>query len=393
VIPRRLATVLERHARHFPVVTVTGPRQSGKTTLCRATFPGHDYVSLEAPDLRAWAVEDPRGFLEDHPPPVILDEVQRAPDLLSYLQTAVDERPEPGGYILTGSVNLALVAAVSQSLAGRTAVVHLLPLGYDELQRFPDAPAVLDEVLWSGSYPAIFDRKIPPADWYRSYLATYLERDVRQLLNVRDLLAFQELLTLAAGRVGHLVNLSQLGAEAGVSHNTARAWLSVLEASFVVFRLRPYAANLATRVVKSPKLYFYDTGLVCALLGITEPGHLRAHPLRGAIFENWVAAEAMKATVHRGTAPQIFFLRDRKGFEIDLLARRGTTLLAVEVKAGRTIAGDAFRNLERLPDRLQGELAGLGLERAVVYAGEDFQRRPEIRVVPWRAVPDLRWTD
>lgn len=391
MIQRTLALKLASLAQDFPVVTLTGPRQSGKTTLCRMVFPEHRYLSLEAPDLRRFAVEDPRGFLDQYAAPVIYDEVQRAPDLLSYIQVAVDERRSPGRYILTGSANFALLESVSQSLAGRTAVAHLLPCGHEELLRFPSAPEDLFATIQNGAYPAIYEREVSPLDWYRGYITTTLERDVRQIVNVTDLGAFQTFLELTAGQVGQLTNFARLGADAGVTANTAKAWLSVLETGFLVFRLRPYHANLRSRAVKTPKLYFYDVGLACALLGISEPSQLRTHPLRGALFENWVVTEVLKARLHRGLPGRAYFLRDQKGFEIDLLLDLGDRFIAVETKSGQTVAGDFFANLQRLTAELPGAFAQRSLEARVVYGGDTPQRRREIDVVPWHQIKDRPW--
>ena len=391
MIERTLGPKLAALARQFPVVTLTGPRQSGKTTLCRSLFADHAYVSLEAPDVRRFARDDPRGFLDQFAPPVVIDEVQRVPELASYIQVAVDERPGAGHYVLTGSANFALLESVSQSLAGRTAIAHLLPCSHQELLAFAEPPATLFDTLYRGAYPAIFDRGIAPLDWYRGYITTTLERDVRQVVNVGDLSLFQTFLELAAGQTGQLTNFSRLGADAGVTANTARAWLSVLETAFLVFRLRPFHANLKSRAVKTPKLYFYDTGLACALLGISEPEQLRRHPLRGALFENWVVTEALKARLHRGLHGASYFLRDRKGFEIDLLVNAGDRWIATEIKSGQTIAGDYFANLERLTSQQPDLFAGRRLESRVVYGGDHRQQRREIAVVPWSEVKDLAW--
>lgn len=391
MVQRTLGPKLAGLARRFPVVTLTGPRQSGKTTLCRMLFPEHRYVSLEAPDVRRFAVEDPRGFLDQHAPPVIYDEVQRAPELLSYIQVAVDERPAPGRYVLTGSANFALLESVSQSLAGRTAVAHLLPCSHEELLRFPNAPEDLFATLQSGAYPAIFDRGVAPFDWYRSYITTTLERDVRRIVNVADLAAFQTFVELTAGQVGQLTNFSRLGADAGITANTAKAWLSVLETGFLLFRLRPYHANLRSRAVKTPKIYFYDVGLACALLGISTPSQLRTHPLRGALFENWVVTEVLKARLHRGLDARAYFLRSQKGFEIDLVVDLGDRLIAVEIKSGQTVAGDFFANLERLPAELPEGLAGRRLDTRVVFGGATPERRRDVEVVPWNRVKDRSW--
>ena len=389
--------VLERKllalAGKFPVVTVTGPRQSGKTTLCRAAFPGKAYVSLEAPDVRAYALGDPRGFLGEHRDGAILDEVQRAPDLLSYLQGEVDARPTRGRFILTGSANLALLQSVGQSLAGRTALLHLLPLSLDEIRAFPDRPGGLFETLWQGAYPALFDRGLSPLDWYAGYVGTYLERDVRLLHNVGDLTTFQAFLRLCAGRTGQLLNLSALGADCGVAHGTVRAWISVLEASFVAYRLPPFHANLIKRLIKTPKLHFHDTGLVCFLLGIRSPDQLRHHPLRGAIFESWVASEVVKARVHRGLPPALSFFRDRKGSEVDLVLERSGGIVAAETKSASTVAEDFFAGLEAFAGLLAPARPRRPLHRVVVYGGAERQRRSSGLVLPWAQVDRFDWAD
>jgi hypothetical protein len=376
-------------ARYFPVVTVTGPRQSGKTTLCRAVFPAHRYVSLEAPDTRALARSDPRGFLESLRAGAILDEVQRAPDLLSYLQVEVDREARPGRFVLTGSANLALLESVTQSLAGRTGLLELLPCSLAEVRRFPEPPAALWETVLAGGYPAVFDRGIPPGEWFRSYVATYVERDLRQLLQVGDLEAFQRFLQLCAGRVGQLVNLSALGADCGITHNTARAWLSVLEASYIAYRVPPLFASVTTRLVKTPKLYLHDTGLACWLLGIATPEQLRDHPLRGPLFENWVAAEIVRQRAHSGRPRGLSFYRDRKGFEIDLLVDDATAPLAVEVKSGQTVATDFFAALDAAPERLRGVSARTGVRSVLVYGGDEEHRRHGVRVLPWHRLDTI----
>lgn len=393
MIPRVLEDRLRSLAGKFPVVTLTGPRQSGKTTLCRAVFPEKPYVSLEAPDVQRFAREDPRGFLAGYPQGVVLDEVQRIPALLSYIQTEVDSRPDRGRYILTGSANFALLQSIGQSLAGRTAVLHLLPLNLEELRRFPETPRELFETLWMGSYPATYDRGLAPDEWYPSYLATYLERDVRMLLNVGDLVAFQTFLRLCAGRVGQLVSLSALGADAGVTHSTARAWLSVLEASYVVWRLPPFHGNLGKRLVKTPKLHFLDSGLVCYLLGIRSPDQLQEHPLRGTIFETWVASEIIKARSHRGLQPSLSFFRDRKGTEVDVLVELGRSILAVETKSGQTVAEDYFRGLRAFAAEADADPSQREVESFVVYGGTQPQRRSFATVVPWSALDTCRWWD
>lgn len=392
MIPRVLQAKLLALARKFPVVTVTGPRQSGKTTLCRATFPSKAYVSLEAPDVRTYALEDPRGFLTDYREGAVLDEVQRAPQLLSYLQAEVDARPARGRFILTGSANLGLLASVSQSLAGRTALLNLLPLSLDEIRLFRAKSDDLLEVLWRGSYPAVFDRKLAPQDWYASYVSTYLERDVRLILNVGDLAAFQTFLRLCAGRTAQLLNLSALGADCGVTHNTVKSWISVLEASFVAYRLAPFHSTLRKRLVKTPKLHFYDAGLVCYLLGIGNSSQLRDHPLRGAIFETWVASEILKARVHRGLPPALTYFRDRKGTEVDLILERDRDRVAIETKSGKTVAGDYFGSLEAFTRLLGTDRSRPSLQPVVVYGGNERQQRSGALVLPWSMVDQFDWS-
>jgi hypothetical protein len=389
-VQRDIAPHVFALCQSFPVVTITGPRQSGRTTLCRLLFPDKPYVSLEALDQRAFATGDPRGFLAVYPDGAVIDEVQRAPDLLSYLQGEVDERPVAGRFVLTGSANLSLLESVSQSLAGRTGLVTLLPCSRPEYERFPGPPPSLWDQIWRGGFPAIPDRDIPPPDWFETYVATYVERDVRRITNVLDLSAFQAFLGLMAGRTGQLLNLSRLGADAGVSHNTARAWLSVLEASYIAFRLHPFHANTRKRLVRAPKTYFYDTGLACYLLGIRTPEQLVNHPLRGALFENYVVCEALKALFSAGRRPRISFYRDHQGHEVDLIVERGDTMAAVEVKSGRTIAGEFFADLSWLANQELGA-ANTRLDRILVYGGPERQRRTQATVVPWFAVHEIEW--
>jgi len=383
VIRRNITPVLSRVAREFPIVTVTGPRQAGKTTLCRATFPDKPYISLEPPDVRQFALDDPRGFLAQYQDGAIIDEIQRAPDLLSYLQAEVDQRRDPGRFVLTGSANLNLLHSVSQSLAGRTAVLTLLPLSLDEIRRFNLEPDDLDDTLWRGSSPAVFDRQVDPNDWYASYVGTYVERDARNLLNIGNLATFQRFVGLCAGRTGQLLNLSSLGADAGVRHATAAAWLSVLEASYLAWRLLPLHANVTSRLVKTPKLHFFDTGLVCYLLGIHSADHLRHHPLRGAIFETWVASEVLKARRNAGHAGAPNFFRDARGREVDLVVDDRESMLAVEAKSGATVASDAFDGLRAFDDVAQRAWPDRHVDRRVVYGGVEAQRRTYARIVPW----------
>ena len=348
MVHRDLGAQLERAATWSPSITLTGPRQSGKTTLCRMVFPGHPYRSLEAPDERAFAAQDPRGFLEQFPRGAVLDEVQRAPDLLSYLQGIIDADPTPGRWILSGSQNFALLESISQSLAGRTAMHQLLPLSWDEIRRFSEYPASLEAALFSGGYPPIFDRGLNPSDWLRSYVATYIERDVRTISNVGDLTTFQRFVELCAGRTGQLLNYSSLADDCGISQPTAKSWFGILEASFIAFHLPSFHARQRKRLVKMPKLYFHDTGLACWLLGIREARQLRTHPLRGAIFETWVVSEVAKHRAHRGRSGGLSFYRDRNGAELDLLIEEPDVLTLVEAKSSATPSSNLLAGARRV---------------------------------------------
>jgi predicted AAA+ superfamily ATPase len=389
MIHRDLTDTVKAAAKSFPAVTLTGPRQSGKSTLCRAVFPKHPFVNLEAPDIRSFALADPRGFLAQYPRGAIFDEVQRCPELPSYLQGMIDDDPAPGKWILTGSQNLMLLESVSQSLAGRTALLHLLPLVRSEVRRFNTYPKDIDEAMLAGGYPRIFDKQLPPAEWLGAYVGTYLERDVRTITRVGDLVTFQRFLELCAGRTGQLLNISALGADAGVSGSTAKAWLSVLETSFILFRLPPLHANVRKRLVKMPKLHFYDTGLACWLLGIRNVEQLRNHPLRGAIFETWVVSEIIKHRTNRGEHGGAFFYRDQHGTEADMVIEQGSGHIVVEAKAGQTASSDMFNTARRI----KATLAEGGPCRAVVaYGGQARQARQDVLLLPWDEIDRENWT-
>lgn len=344
MIDRHAQARLLRLARGFPVVVLTGPRQSGKTTLARAAFAHHAYVSLEDPDVRERVAADPRGFLAQHRGGLVVDEVQRVPALLSYLQTAADAGSEMGRVVLTGSQNLLLSATVSQSLAGRAAYLELLPLAYAEAAPIFDRLS-LDEWLVAGAYPALYDREVAHSDWHASYIATYVERDVRQISRIADLLQFQRFMRMMAARTGQLLNLNAVANDLGIAQTTARGWLAVLESSYITFRLPPYHGNFGKRLVKTAKLYFHDTGLAAWLLGITRAEALIIHPMRGALFENMLVAEYQKYLRHHGVANTMYFWRDNTGNEIDLLIERAGELWPVEMKSGATFQRDWLRGL------------------------------------------------
>jgi uncharacterized protein len=391
MIERVLAARLRELAQQMPAVAVTGPRQSGKTTLCRTVFADHPYVSLEPLDTRDFAVEDPRGFLQQYRDGAILDEVQRAPSLFSYLQEELDRDPEPGRFILTGSQHFGLSEAITQSLAGRIALLHLLPPSLEELRRFPSAPTDLWTTLWAGAYPRIHDRQLDPNQWLADYVATYVQRDVRQVLRVSDLDAFTTFLRLSAGRTAQEENLSTLGADAGISHPTVRAWLSVLETSYVIFRLPRWHRNLRKRAVKAAKLHWVDAGLACHLLGIRSAEQLRVHPLRGAVFESWVAAEILKARLHRGRPADLFHLREDRGLELDVVSESASQVVGVEAKSGATVAPDFFSNLREFAADIEEHHPHLAVELRLVFGGTGEQTRHGVTVLPWSQVQEVDW--
>lgn len=390
MIPRDLEPRLRAAGKRFPAVTVIGPRQSGKSTLCRAVFPDSPYVSLEDPDVRDFATQDPKGFLRGFPQGAVLDEIQRCPELPSYLQTLIDADPKSGRWILTGSQNLLLLESIGQSLAGRTAVLHLLPLARSEVIRFRQHPRTLEQSLLAGSYPRIFDRRLNPHDWLASYAATYLERDVRTITNVGDLVTFQRFAQLCAGRTAQLLNLSSLAADCGISQPTARAWLSVLETSFLVFRLPAFANNVSKRLIKMPKLHFYDTGLACWLLGIRSADQLRSHPLRGAIFETWVASEIVKHRANRGESAGVFHYRDQNAVEADVVAQIGKGWAVIETKAGQTVTGDMMAPARKVAAVLRAGRRPVAAK--VAYGGDARQDRMGVSVVPWAQLHLEAWS-
>lgn len=379
MIVRELTRLLRKAVKDIPVVTLTGPRQSGKTTLVQGTLRGYRYVNLEFLDNRARALADPRGFLEDLGDKVVIDEVHHVPELFPYIQGRVDQRKKNGLYVLTGSQNFQLLAKVTQSLAGRTYIYELLPLSARELNAAGKLPAELEEWLVKGCYPRLYDKQRQTEMWKRAYLRTYVERDLRQVINVKDLTLFNRFLALCAGRVGQLLNYSALANEIGVDMKTAQQWLSVLETSYIVFRLPPHHRNFNKRVVKTPKLYFHDTGLACSLLGIRNANELRSHYARGPLFENMVVAEVMKQRINQGLEPAMYFWRDNIGNEVDLLIDDPHDQRVIEIKSSYTANPSALKGL-----RYHKALNEAKALYQLVYAGDDRWSSDNIRVIGWR---------
>lgn len=385
IIPRVASKTIVSLAREYPAVVIIGPRQSGKTTLARAAFPNKPYVSMEDLDLREFATADPRGFLSQYSQGAILDEVQRCPDMFSYLQTHLDCHEKMGQFILTGSQQLGLMANITQSLAGRVAIVTLLPFSLYELQQAQQAPKKIEKLLYQGMYPPVHNRKSNPSVWYSNYVATYLEREVRQMVNVRSLDVFRRFIKMCAARTGLLLNLSALGGDCGITYNTAKEWVSILEASFIIFLLQPYHKNFNKRLIKTPKLYFCDHGLAAWLLNIENTEQLVASPVRGQLFETFVATELLKHRYNQSLPSNLYFWRDRAGNEIDIVIERGERLVPVEIKSGQTVATDFLDQL----DKFVGLAGDIIAEPTLVYGGKQAQTRHGTSIVPWQEVSKL----
>ena len=388
MLPRIASKTLLTLAKGYPVVALTGPRQSGKTTLAQLAFPDKAYASLEDPDQYEFAEDDPRGFLARFPDGAILDEVQRCPALFSWLQGVVDADERMGLFILTGSQQFGLLSGITQSLAGRVGRLQLLPFSLTEIANAGVSPDSLDELLFTGLYPPLYNRSVAPVHWYADYVATYIERDVRQMINVQDLSTFQRFLRLCAGRHGQLLNRSALANDCGISHNTAKAWLSVLEASYIIHLLQPHFRNFRKRIVKSPKLYFLDTGLAAWLLGIQNADQLATHSMRGALFEGWVIQELLKARFNQALVSNLYFWRDNTGNEIDVLLEKGEQLQPVEVKSGQTITRDYLAGLKKWNELAKNDRASIDTA-CLVYGGAEAQQRTGIDIIPWREISVL----
>lgn len=385
MITRLLEKQVRQAANQMPAVAIMGPRQSGKTTLVQNAFADYQYISLENPDLQAYAQQDPRGFLKQYPGQVILDEIQKVPELFSYLQQVLDEADVAGQYILTGSHHFLLLQGITQSLAGRVALYTLLPLSFQELSSIQALPTSANTLLFKGCYPRLYEKHLDPNLWYPNYITTYLERDVRQVLNISNLAQFQRFLQLCAGRCGQLLNYSELANDCGMAVNTVKSWLSILEASFIIYRLQPHHKNFNKRLIKSPKLYFYDTGLACSLLGIEHEDQLNSHYLRGGLFENMIIAELLKYCYNQGKRSNLYFWRDRSGHEVDCLQELAEQLVPIEIKSSQTFHPSLLSGLQYYRQLTDMQTAYL------VYGGDQAYTIHGIRVMPWYDLLNLAY--
>lgn len=384
MISRKITKEILQLKKEFPIVTILGPRQSGKTTLVRDIFKTYKYVSFEDPDIRELVKDDPRGFLKEYDKNVIIDEVQRVPEFFSYLQTHVDNIKKNGSFILTGSHNYLLMESISQSLAGRTGIVTLIPLSMEELPK--DSISNLNKAIFTGFYPRIFDQNIRPSSFYKSYVNTYIERDIRMIKNISSYSSFLRFLKLIAGRCGQVLNIKTIAEDSGVSYHTAENWISILETSYIIFKLQPYYKNFNKRIIKSPKIFFYDTGLLSYLLGIRKEEELTNHYLKGNIFENFIVSDIIKYDYNRGNLANFYFWQDSNANKVDLIIDNGQDVTAIEIKAGSTIRSELFKNLvswKKLQDnKKQSEF--------LFYAGDMNITRKGVKVLNWKDLSKMK---
>lgn len=368
----------------MPVISVTGPRQSGKTTLVKMIFPDYLYLDLEIPEIRELAIKDPRSFLSGHDKGLIIDEIQYAPQLLSYIKSLTDETGKNGKFIITGSQNLLLLESIAQSLAGRVAIFNLLPFSIEELLTSGHFQDDYQDLLVKGFYPRLYAEGLSPDDLYPSYIQTYLERDVRRIINVKDLSKYQSFIKVAAGMIGHTINLTSMSNDLGIDQKTIKSWISVLEASFIVFLLPPYYRNFNKRIIKAPKLYFYDTGLACSILDIKDRRQLESYYNRGNLFESFILSEMFKSQFNSGVKPYFYFFRDNSGNEVDVLFEQGVTITGVEVKSSKTVHSDFFKGLN-----FWQKLTGTSRPGYLVYGGRLNQKVNQVQILGWEHVNDI----
>lgn len=382
MINRILSNKIKETAKVSPLIGIVGPRQSGKTTLSKEVFSKYTYVNLEQPDIRLYAQNDPKAFLSQYNNHVILDEIQRVPELFSYLQVKVDNDKKMGQYILTGSQHFLMMQSITQSLAGRIAIFNLYPLSYEELQNAKKQKKDIFTQIWYGGYPRLYEQKISPLIWLNNYIQTYIDRDVSLISQITNLKTFETFLRIIAGRTGQLLNLSSLSNELGISHNTVKAWINLLETSGIVYLLQPFYSNISKRLIKTPKIYFTDTGLVCRLLGIENPAQLNTHPLYSSIFETYIVIEYLKYYLNRGISPNIYFWRDKKGLEADLYKNvLGSKTEIFEIKSSQTIPEDAFGKLKEIQSTTNNNS-----QLNIIYAGDENQSRTSGKIIGWSSL-------
>lgn len=380
MINRDLTINIKKYIKNYPVIALIGPRQSGKTTLLKNLFSNTKYVSLEDLDIQIFAESDPRGFLDTFKSPVILDEIQKVPQLFSYIQTEVDKNNKAGQYILSGSQNFNLIEKITQSLAGRVGILTLLPLSVNEIKKNKLPLNTLEKAIFTGFYPRIWDKKINSSDWYLNYIKTYIERDVRQVKNISNLSLFQRFVKLCAGRSGQILNLSSLANDCGVNHNTIRSWLSILETSYIIYLLPPFYKNFSKRLIKSPKIYFFDTGLVCSLIGIENQHQISTHSQRGALFETFIMSEFVKKSFNQGKKFNGYYISEKNGHEIDLIFEDSNKFKAIEIKSGATVSDNYFDNIKYWQKIIRLEQKN----SYVIYGGAEDQKRTNAQVLSWK---------